>query len=844
MDYRRQAIRPPSNDTCGWLKSLPVYQQWSGQGHGFLWLKGKVGAGKSTLIKHAVEEMKTKYDESSALVVGHFHDARGTDLERSLLGLFRSIVYQLFTQDQNLLAQYTLDLRPSVSTGTYAREWRLEALQEVCATFLKSWRSSPIFIFIDALDEGDYSQIRKSLEYWEHVVTSASLNGNDVRIFVSSRHYPNVSLHGCSEIWMEDYNMLDISTYVRNQMGIVSNDEENMELIAIILAKASGVFLWVVLVVEILLRAEDEGTTFRQKRASLQQLPTELEDLFARIFEALSIGERRDTLRLLKWIALAERRLMPIEVCFALALESPDPPFSLEMWRSSEEYIRNQSQMSKMLRTRSRGLVEIKHFASAYPSHSTSAALVHNSTFEPDSSLDCPSRLTSTETATDDNSTKESNEDEIPGDHATTTVQFIHESLAEFLFRRGFRILDDLGDDEFIGRFHNELAMRCLKYLNNIDLRYRRFTAATDTQYLAFDRNRDIVILSSSGDIPGSQQGANTPLEDQLVRSYGIRDERTQFPFLDYSVMALLYHCQCAEAQNVSQEYLAYGFSGRCGWIFDCWIAFAQRFGMRDVVFERETGTLLQVIVAKNIRSSVKTLLNQPSCRPGPNIDKALRLAAMYGHSELVSLLLSAQADPKTSNDLGMTALHTACQNGHALAAQALLDQHAPLNAVTTFGWTSLHWAAENGHLDVVQQLLTAQASMEIRNVDGESPLLVAVRRARITVVDALVSAGANLDATDSIGRTALHLAASFGLNQVLELLLHQGKPPIDGRNNEGLTPLALAIILRQEPSAQILRNWGASAAKLPTDILEIDPGPERSMTASPDPYEMRRVFP
>ena len=797
-------------------------------------------------MKHELEEMKTKYEGSGAVVVGHFHDARGTEFERSSLGLFRSIVYQLFTQDHSLLAQYLSDHLPSASTGSYAREWRLEELQELCAALLKSWRSLPIFIFIDALDEGTYSHIRESLGYWEHVVTSASLSGNDVRLCLSSRHYPNVSLHGCSEIWMEDHNMLDISTHVRNKMGLVSNDQESMELIAIILAKASGVFLWVVLVVEILLRAEDEGKTFGQKRASLQQLPTELEDLFARILEALSIDERRDTLRLLKWIALAQRRLMPIEVCFALALESPNPPLSLEKWRVSEEYIRDKSQMSKMIRTRSRGLVEIKHSASAYSHHSTSAALAHSSTLEPKSSLHHPSRLTSTKVSTDDDGTGESDEDEIPDDHATTTVQFIHESLATFLLRRGFRILDELEDDKVIGRFHNELAIFCLKYLNNIDLRYRRFAAARDTQYLAVVPNRDIVISSSSGDVSGAQLGDHTPLEDQLERKYGIEDERTQFPFLDYSVLGLLYQCQSAEPQNIRQEYLAYGLSGCYNWVFDCWITFAERFGMRDVVFEGETCTLLQMLVARNIRGSVRTLVNQTSCQPGPNLDKALRLAALYGHSELVRLLLSAQADLKASNDLRMTALHIACQNGHVLAAQALLEQHAPLNAITIFGWTPLHWAAKNGHLDVLRQLLTAQASIEIRNADGESPLLLAVRKGRVAVIDALISAGAKLDVTDSNGRSALHLAASFGHDQVLALLLYQGKLPIDGYTNDGLSPLALAIILRKEHSAQILRDWGASAAKLPTHLYKIDLSPEtpdRSMTASPDPYAMGRGY-
>lgn len=165
MDHRRQAIRPPSNNACGWLKSLSVYQQWSGQGHGFLWLKSKVGAGKSTLMKHALEEMRTKYEGSGAVVVGHFHDARGTELERSSLGLFRSIIYQLFTQDPSLLAQYLSDHSSSASTGSYARKWRLADLQEICTGLLKSRRSLPVYIFIDALHEGNCSHIRQSLGY-------------------------------------------------------------------------------------------------------------------------------------------------------------------------------------------------------------------------------------------------------------------------------------------------------------------------------------------------------------------------------------------------------------------------------------------------------------------------------------------------------------------------------------------------------------------------------------------------------------------------------------------------------------------------------------------------------
>lgn len=41
-----------------------------------------------------------------------------------------------------------------------------------------------------------------------------------------------------------------------------------------------------------------------------------------------------------------------------------DAPASLEKWKISDEYIRDEVQMSEMVRSRPRGLDEIKHLAS------------------------------------------------------------------------------------------------------------------------------------------------------------------------------------------------------------------------------------------------------------------------------------------------------------------------------------------------------------------------------------------------------------------------------------------------------------------------------------------------
>lgn len=111
MDSRQASIEAPSHHTCGWLKSLSSYQNWFHQGQGFLWLKGKVGAGKSTLMKHALEETRSVHHGSKTVVAGYFHNSRGAVLEQSPLGLFRSIIYQIFFQDRTRLSLYAIAYR-------------------------------------------------------------------------------------------------------------------------------------------------------------------------------------------------------------------------------------------------------------------------------------------------------------------------------------------------------------------------------------------------------------------------------------------------------------------------------------------------------------------------------------------------------------------------------------------------------------------------------------------------------------------------------------------------------------------------------------------------------------
>ncbi|KAJ1325167.1 ankyrin repeat domain-containing protein 50 [Microdochium nivale] len=95
---RRHDIAVAHPDTCDWLFRTPEFRQWrdpnSRHHHfGVLWIKGKPGAGKSTLMKHAFSCFQEDMFDGH-LVVAHFFNARGATIEKTSLGLLRSIVYQ------------------------------------------------------------------------------------------------------------------------------------------------------------------------------------------------------------------------------------------------------------------------------------------------------------------------------------------------------------------------------------------------------------------------------------------------------------------------------------------------------------------------------------------------------------------------------------------------------------------------------------------------------------------------------------------------------------------------------------------------------------------------------
>jgi len=105
------------------------------------------------------------------------------------------------------------------------------------------------------------------------------------------------------------------------------------------------------------------------------------------------------------------------------------------------------------------------------------------------------------------------------------------------------------------------------------------------------------------------------------------------------------------------------------------------------------------------------SLPDQPSHLQGGSY--GLHIAASFGLTVIVSLLLKTGIDVDQTHDDGQTALHWACKNGHLETVRYLIDQKADVNArMIRNPSTPLVIAAANGHLPIVELLVNNHAEI------------------------------------------------------------------------------------------------------------------------------------
>jgi hypothetical protein len=283
------------------------------QHHGFLWISGKPGAGKSTIMKFAYRNFKRTSHYKSAVTASFFFHARGDSLEKSISGMYRSLLLQLLEGYPEL--QTILDDSENLS-HTQDGCPPLNVLKELFYNAVLALGDRLFTCFIDALDECDEQQVVEMVQCFEDLAEQTTAKEVPFRVCFSSRHYPYIVIQQGIRFVLEDQpgHTEDLSAYVGSRLKV--RDLALIEELRYkILDKAAGVFMWVVLVVDILNKEDRQGGMSLKKR--LAELPSGLSDLFKDILSR--DNENTEALLLcVIWILYAERPLGPNEFYHAL----------------------------------------------------------------------------------------------------------------------------------------------------------------------------------------------------------------------------------------------------------------------------------------------------------------------------------------------------------------------------------------------------------------------------------------------------------------------------------------------------------------------------------------------
>jgi ankyrin repeat protein len=213
-----------------------------------------------------------------------------------------------------------------------------------------------------------------------------------------------------------------------------------------------------------------------------------------------------------------------------------------------------------------------------------------------------------------------------------------------------------------------------------------------------------------------------------------------------------------------------------------------------------------------------------------------LSVAAHFGMTETVKLLLSNAIGIEAEDSEGRTALHWATERGHELVTQILLDNGAEIEARDHSGWTALQMASRNSHLGIIRLFLQWNVDIDARYDEefNHTALHLASESGHLEIFQLLLEQNADVNAEPAswLGKTALQGASENGYFNVVKPLLDLGADinaePADG---DGIMPLQATSVGVYLEIVRLLLEYGANVnskhveAYLQTPLQEASQG-------------------
>jgi len=307
--------------SCEWLLEDPTLTMWSDSAEPrpqVLWCTGKPGSGKSVAASFLIGTF-----EDQNLPCAFYYFRFGDQLKNSLSLFLLSIAFQIAV----LIPEYRRRLIRMYEDGLNVQKAapRLIWQKLFVSALFKVNLTHPLFIVVDGLDESESAPVLLKL-----LVDLADAK-IPLRLLLVSRPTQAMS-NGIERLSKRvtvtqmtlDNTAEDLRLYVAEEMDSMHGEDAFKEqIIARILDKADGNFLWVHLVVNEILQCHTEDEVIE----ALNQVPQDLEPLYERMDETLAKsskpGDQALGRTILMWAACSRYPLTLTELSGALLPEYP-----------------------------------------------------------------------------------------------------------------------------------------------------------------------------------------------------------------------------------------------------------------------------------------------------------------------------------------------------------------------------------------------------------------------------------------------------------------------------------------------------------------------------------------
>ncbi|KFY69520.1 hypothetical protein V496_00173 [Pseudogymnoascus sp. VKM F-4515 (FW-2607)] len=772
----------------------PKYRSWvQCDQPSVLWLEGKPGSGKSTLVKFMVKALEkdtslgqakqrdllqgrdpllnsprkggwvfNNPSDKSAIISRFYYSFRGGNTQTSHELMLRSIVYQIWSDNSGLFSlirdryrklssraakdahEYMLGRGAKVSSE-HKPFWSYDDLKEVLESLHESDFNLSVFIIVDGMDESNNDQRGDILTLLLDLARPNPKSSCMVKVFIASRPENNINSRlqlVPHHVKLQDVNEEDIRVvverWVKRMVSEGGCEEETLlEAKDYIMKHCDGVFMWVTLVLRDLERyINNGGYTKFSLNTRLRSLPKELggkDGFYWAMINSLVENYKEDQEqqeRGRRILAWVTFAERPILVTeLRDALATP----SKLQGTGFSTYVLDDNRphrLDKAILSSCGGLAEVR---------------------------DSPSG-------------------EI--------VQLIHQTAREFL----------LHEDKHAGPYHLEeiqgdieIATACCRYLR-IVFRPDFPPADANGELTKVEMMVHLNHLGSSDEKIRDEFMDFVELLNKWSNSYahlllGQWIEALEWPtnlHVDDASASLCLHVLLICAEDIRKEEVAQVL-----------------VSLRPDLLHIEAGKGDLVTTGP---------LHENTPHPISQIIEGVPIRSEYQHRDGLRVLLDLEVDADLKDTVGRTPVSYAAEKGYEGSIQLLLQKGADIESEDGAGRTPLCYAARNGQELSLRLLLQRGANIESEDRDGRTPLSYAAENGQERSLRRLIEKGAEVGSKDSAGRTPLSYAAENGQELSLELLLQSGAN-IESEDRAGRTPLSYAVSNGHTAVVKLLRS-------------------------------------